>query len=383
LAGPPLGGLFTDVARLTWRFCFWINLPFGGIAATIFLLGFRSPVMKPSKLTFRQKLIEMDITGTVLFVSSMTCLFLALQWGGTNYAWSSSKVWGLILGSGLLFAAFITLQLHLGERATIPLRIFRNRSLSLSLLTSALLYFGLTVHTFYLPFYFQSAKGTSAASSGLRMLPYIVTFSVTQMAIGSAVTMLGVYLPFMWTGSAIFTIGAGLISSLKTTSDIGHPIGYQILAGYGFGSSMQLCATAVRASVSDRKDIPISSALTIFAPFFGGALAAAVAQNIFRVELVRALQHSAVAGNTTAIVAAGATGGQNVVPVMLKGVVREAYGFAVSKTFLLAVASGGLAFLCTLGIEWKNLKRAAKQDSTEGRGLNETKGVTISVQEKS
>ncbi|TVY40037.1 Efflux pump [Lachnellula subtilissima] len=356
---------------------------FGGIAAAIFLLGFRSPVMKPSKLTFRQKLIEMDITGTVLFVSSMTCLFLALQWGGTNYAWSSSKVWGLILGSGLLFAAFITLQLHLGERATIPLRIFRNRSLSLSLLTSALLYFGLTVHTFYLPFYFQSAKGTSAASSGLRMLPYIVTFSVTQMVIGSAVTILGVYLPFMWTGSAIFTVGAGLISSLKTTSDIGHPIGYQILAGYGFGSSMQLCATAVRASVSDRKDIPISSALTIFAPFFGGSLAAAVAQNIFRVELVRTLQHSAVAGNTTAIVAAGATSGQNVVPVVLKGIVREAYSFAVSRTFLLAVASGGLAFLCTLGIEWKNLKRAAKQDKTEGRGLNETKGVTISVQEKS
>ena len=72
--------------------------------------------MKPSELTFKQKLVEMDLPGTTLFVSSMTSLFLALQWGGTDYPWSNSKVWGLILGSGLLFAAFIALQIYLGER---------------------------------------------------------------------------------------------------------------------------------------------------------------------------------------------------------------------------------------------------------------------------
>jgi len=133
LIGPPLGGLFTDIPRLTWRFCFWINLrkletrryhrswadistAFGGIAASLFILGFRSPAMKPSTLTFKEKLIEMDITGTIFFVSSMTTLFLALQWGGTQYAWSNSKVWGLILGSGFLLIAFIALQIHLGER---------------------------------------------------------------------------------------------------------------------------------------------------------------------------------------------------------------------------------------------------------------------------
>lgn len=82
----------------------------------MFLWGFRNPVQKPSILTFKQKLIELDITGTTLFVSSMVSLFSALQWGGTNYPWSDSKVWGLILSFGLLLIAFITLQLYLGDR---------------------------------------------------------------------------------------------------------------------------------------------------------------------------------------------------------------------------------------------------------------------------
>lgn len=192
------------------------------------------------------------------------------------------------------------------------------------------------------------------------MLPYTVTLSVSQLVVGSAVASIGLYLPFMWSGAVIFTIGAGLLTSLNLNTDLAHPIGYQILAGYGFGSSMQLCATAVRASVLDKEDVPISSALTIFARFFGGSLAAALAQNIFRVELIHSLQDSVAAFDTNAIVAAGAIDGVYMVPEALRGVVREAYNITVSKTFLIAVASGGLAFICTLGIEWKNIKKPAK-----------------------
>lgn len=133
LTGPPLGGLFTDTAKLTWRFCFWINLreinplsvsqscsnrfsAFGGLALVMLLLGFKTPVRQPSQLSFTQKMKEMDFLGTILFVSGIACLFLALQWGGLQHSWSNSQVWGLMLGFGLLMFAFIMLQRHLGER---------------------------------------------------------------------------------------------------------------------------------------------------------------------------------------------------------------------------------------------------------------------------
>ncbi|PQE23615.1 MFS transporter protein [Rutstroemia sp. NJR-2017a BVV2] len=368
LTGPPLGGLFTDIPRLTWRFCFWINLQLslpvltdhaavGAIALTLLFFGFPKPTQVPSKLNAKQMLKALDIPGTVLFVSSMISLFLALQWGGTRYLWSNPRVWGLLLASGLLFSSFLALQIYLGDRATIPPRIFRNRSLTLSLCASALLYLGTTVHVFYLPFYFQSAKGISASASGIRMIPYGVTFSMVQLAVGATVMATGVYLPFMWTGSALFAVGSGLLSTLKVNTDISRVIGFQILTAYGFGSSMQLCVIAARASVKDRKYLVVTSTLSIFAPNFGGSLAAAVAQNVFRRELVNHLQDSVVANRTGAIVAAGATGGSDVVSESFRGIVQEAFDSAVSRTFLIGVVAGGLAFLCTLGIKWNTIKK--------------------------
>jgi hypothetical protein len=87
----------------------------------MFMFGFRAPIRQPSELTLKQKLKKMDFGGTVLFVGSICSLFLGLQKGGNVYAWSDVKVWGLLLGSGLLMIAFIILQLYLGERSAFPI----------------------------------------------------------------------------------------------------------------------------------------------------------------------------------------------------------------------------------------------------------------------
>jgi uncharacterized membrane protein (DUF485 family) len=73
------------------------------------------------KLSAKEKIIKMDLGGTVLFISSIICLFLALQWGGNEVPWSDSKTWGLILGFGLLMIAFIVLQLRMGEKYQTPM----------------------------------------------------------------------------------------------------------------------------------------------------------------------------------------------------------------------------------------------------------------------
>jgi len=250
----------------------------------------------------------------------------------------------------------------MSARATIPPHLFRNRSLVLSFCVSSSIFLGFTVHANYLPFYFQSAKGTSASGSGLRLLPYLLTVSATEVAVGAAVTMIGVYVPFLWTGTAMFTLGAGLLFTLKVDSTLAQSIGYQIIAGYGFGSSVQLCATAIRASVSD-KDIPVASSLTVLAPVFGGTLAASAAQNIFRAELIDYLSRSPVSAETAAIVAAGASNGIKMVPQAQGYIVQEAFGYAVSRAFILPLVTGGLAFLCTLGIKWRNIKKPVKESS--------------------
>lgn len=112
--GPLLGGVLTD--RASWRWCFWINLPFGGVALLTVFFFFTNPERKHADMTFKQKLHHIDLGGAFLLICGVVCLLLALQWGGSTYPWHDSKVWGCILGFGLIIACFIGWQFKLGDR---------------------------------------------------------------------------------------------------------------------------------------------------------------------------------------------------------------------------------------------------------------------------
>lgn len=209
--------------------------------------------------------------------------------------------------------------------------------------------------TQYLPFYFQGVKGVSAESSGIRCIPYLVSITIASIVVGALITIFGPYNPPMWIGAIVFTIGCGLISTLKVNSTEGHWIGYQILAGAGAGACVQIPFIAVQV-VLDEKDMPIGNAVAIFFNTLGGAISISIAQNIFSNTLLKQLPKDAPGVNPLKVVNAGATHIREVVAKAQLPGVLTAFDKAITTAFILPIAVAGLAFLSSLLMEWKSVK---------------------------
>lgn len=213
----------------------------------------------------------------------------------------------------------------------------------------------LYTHIYYLPFYFQAVKGTSAEGSGIRTIPYLVSMTMASICVGGFVTVVGLYVPFTWVGSAIFTVGSGLIYTLKVTSSASTWIGYQILAGVGAGMCVQIPFIAVQV-VLDKKDMPVGNAVAIFFNSLGGAISISIAQNIFSNTLAKEIPKHAPGIDPRIIIGAGATHIRQVTPENLLPGVLQAYNNALTQAYILAIATAGIAFCVSMLFEWKSVK---------------------------
>ncbi|OBT83087.1 hypothetical protein VE02_08593 [Pseudogymnoascus sp. 03VT05] len=324
--GPTLGGLMTDSPRLTWRFCFWVNLPFGAIAVAIVTFVFKPTTVVNTGLSIPHKIAKSGIADVVILLADMTCLVLALQWGGSR---------------------------------THPPQIVTQRSVSICCLYVSSMQLAILSLVYFLPFFFQAVQGSTAKSSGLSILPFGITTAIATLLSSAIVTLIGIYIPFMWLGAALLAIGTGLLHTLHRSSPMREWFGYQVISGIGFGIGVQIPFFAIQI-VLDAADIPVASALMGFCQSLGGTVGAAVAQNVFQSSLVRNLNK--IPGiDVGRVVTAGGAGVGDAVPAPLLGAARDAYNVATTSAFLVAVASAGVCFVASWGMEWRTIPKTKKK----------------------
>jgi MFS family permease len=223
--GPILGGYLTSV---TWRWCFWVNLPAGGVS--IVLLALLTPKCTPPvkrAATWKGKILELDPLGFILIAPCLICLLLAIQFGGKQYSWSSGVVIALFVLSGIFGIAFTVSQIWRGENGTIPPRILMQRSILSGAIASIGIGSTLVLFAFYLPIWFQVIQGKSPQSSGLSLIPLLLSVVFAVIASGIFASAVGYYVPSLILGSAISIVGAGLISMWTADVGSGRWIGYQ------------------------------------------------------------------------------------------------------------------------------------------------------------
>ncbi|WP_309226291.1 MFS transporter [Streptomyces lunaelactis] len=330
VAGPLLGGFFTDHA--SWRWCFYFNVPFGLVTLIVI-----TAVLKLPKPVTRARL---DVLGALFLAAASTCLVLLTSWGGTEYAWGSRVILGLAAGAAGTTILFLVVE-YFAPEPIIPLRLFRDSIFNITGLVGAVVGVALFGAAGYLPTFFQMVDGASATESGLLMLPMMGGIVVASIVSGRLISRTGHYRIYPVLGSAISAVGMWLLSRLETgTPRLDYSI-WQAVLGVGIGLVMPVLILAVQNAVPPA-DLGTATSANNYFRQIGGSVGAAVFGTLFANRLTDALADRLPAG--AGLPTASVPHAESITPQMvhamepaLRDGYIQAYADAMPRIFLYLV----------------------------------------------
>ncbi|KAK4119453.1 MFS general substrate transporter [Parathielavia appendiculata] len=352
---PLLGGAFTD--RLTWRWCFWINIPFNVITLAVISFFFRPKRGRGGGVSGRIQ--SLDLSGCFIFVPAIFMFLLAMQTGGEDGVWNSATVIGLFVGAGVTLLLFVAWEWRQGTQAMIPGKVVLRRTVVFTCLFAFTHMGALTIASYYLPAWFQVVQGVGPLDSGVRMLPTVITQIVATMAASGLAMRIRYYNPWFFV-APIFMCTSSVLYTTFTTfgTPASHWIGYQVIQGFGAGFGMQMSSLCVQVELKDMPDlVPIGIALVMFMQYLGATVLQVIAGTVFNSELISRLEETELThSQMTALLGAGLKGMRIVVeknfPDLLSSVL-EAYNGAITRVFFVAVGGAALGFFFAFGIKAK------------------------------
>ncbi len=273
VAGPMLGGFFVD--HLSWRWAFYVNIPL-----VVVVLVVASSAMPNARAVVKPVI---DYLGILLIGLAATGLTLVTSWGGTQYAWGSPVIIGMAAGSVALLAAFVFAELRAKE-PMLPMRLFRNPVFTVGGIMSFVVGFAMLGALSYLPTYMQYVQGTSATTSGVRLLPMVLALLVASIAAGNAVSRTGRYKIFPLAGAAGMTVGLYLLSRLDGDTGFWEASAYMTVLGLGIGLGMQVLTIAVQNTV-DYADLGVATSGVTFLRSIGSSFGAAIFGTVYANQL--------------------------------------------------------------------------------------------------
>ncbi|BDV29631.1 MDR family MFS transporter [Microbacterium terricola] len=342
VAGPLLGGFFVD--HLTWQWAFYINIPVGIAAFVIALFALTLPDKKATK--------RIDILGVLFLSAATTCLIFFTDFGGdSEFGWDSLATWAWGIGFLIAVAGFIFTEAK-AEDPIIPLGLFRNPVFVNATAIGLTLGLGMFAAIGFVPTFLQMSSGTSAAASGLLMIPMMVGLMGTSIASGLLITKTGRYKIFPIIGTLVTAVAMVAMTTLTAATPIWLICVFLFVFGAGLGLIMQVVVLVVQNAVP-ASEIGTATSTNNYFREVGAALGTAVFGTIFTTRLTQNLQDVFLGAGIPAADAANATSSLDPqtlsqLPDSLRDGVVNAYADALAPVFWYLLPFIGLAFLLSL-----------------------------------
>lgn len=329
IGGPLLGGVITDGPG--WRWTFFVGIPFAVAAIVILQRTLHLP-------RTRRRTVRIDYAGAALISGGIATLLLWITFAGSSFAWASWQTAAMVGGSLLMLVAAVLVESRAAE-PIIPLDLFRNRTLVLSVIASVAVGIALFGTSVFLSQYMQVARGKSPTVSGLLTVPMIAGHLLASTLGGRIVTRTGRYKKIMLVGAATLTVGLGLMGTIHYDTSFVLVGLYMVVLGVGIGLLMQNLVLATQNTL-DVREVGSGTATVAFFRTLGGAVGVSALGAVLGSRVTALLTEgltrigidvSALGGGTGAIPDVSA------LPGPVRTVVESAYGDAIAELFLVAV----------------------------------------------